>query len=386
MGSRARRTNARRELLTISTILFVLMMLLASSAGANPRQMSGNEPAQVVSNGLPSECAQMIPDQITSVAGGATTYDYTLDGGSLQQVIPPAGFDLSTATNSQLSQYGYPPPPSGTPTREAWVSNFAGRGKFLTNIYKCPGTIFDFNTSSNWVGMYRANSSFTPYTAVIADFDQSGFNSCTSPKREDSGEGSFAAIGGQNGASLLQAGTGIFNPTTTQAYPFAEFVGKDFTDPGAVLSTNNVVTPGDEIETWVQWYDSTTPGWIEFYFYVADVTSGQWQFSATESLPGNHYQPDYRSDAEVMDERPNYPKSSAYPDSGLSPLRPFFSGGIYWPSTQMFGGNNYEQDTGNWTSMLMNWINNNNSRLANTASNGISVTDYWNACGIWDSP
>jgi hypothetical protein len=96
----------------------------------------------VPSPGLPSFCTQLTPIRVTTNADGVTTFDYSIDGAKVQQVVPPANLNLSAATNSQLKEYGYPPPPTGTASRQAWLSGLADRGESLTNIDACPGGMF----------------------------------------------------------------------------------------------------------------------------------------------------------------------------------------------------------------------------------------------------
>ena len=341
--------------------------------------------------------------KVTRGADGSATYDYGKVGaGMLREVVPPVNFDPNTASDSQLLADGDPPPPpSSSPSaRSAWLARFGRRGTASTDLSVCSGikagstTIVtpsaasasssaglppNFLATPNWSGMTRYNPSFVPYTEVIGQWDQSGFKSCPN---ETSGETSWAGIGGLGGigntpgvSSLLQAGTLTVHVTDTATQPFAEFIGRDGTDPGAIVIAGNTVTPGDEIESAVWWSFDPTVGWIDFHWAVADTTSYAWNFSGVEALPGTHFQPDYRSTAEVIDERPEY-------GTEYSPLRDFYSGGIYWPDAYMYGGSNNSMDTGNWDSIVMNGLN--GARLANTASNGTSVTDYWNSCGSWD--
>lgn len=51
-----------------------------------------------------------VRDHTDSLAGGGTEAVFYDDGSETDQIDPPAGFDPTTATNSQLEEYGFPLP------------------------------------------------------------------------------------------------------------------------------------------------------------------------------------------------------------------------------------------------------------------------------------
>lgn len=60
--------------------------------------------------------------------GGGSILRYTLgDGSSVWLPHPPAGFDVMTASNSELETYGIPARPAGGVAEEEWIEEFQGQ-------------------------------------------------------------------------------------------------------------------------------------------------------------------------------------------------------------------------------------------------------------------
>src|SRR5690349_13638285 len=85
---------------------------IASSAAAPPDCSSSFTPYSFTPAQLSTCGITTFPqDGTNGLAAGGSTVNYTVDGALIQILIPPAGFDPSTASAAQLDQYGFPPQP-----------------------------------------------------------------------------------------------------------------------------------------------------------------------------------------------------------------------------------------------------------------------------------
>ena len=62
--------------------------------------------------------------------GGSMAYKYVLrDGRSFENIAPPAGFNIVTASNALLKELNFPPRPAGAAARKTWRAEVSPFGK-----------------------------------------------------------------------------------------------------------------------------------------------------------------------------------------------------------------------------------------------------------------
>jgi len=89
----------------------------ASESGESAAQCSGGTLLTAVS-------AHRLP-------AGSTAYTYKLpDGTSFENIAPPPGFNVATASNALLTELNLPERPAGAAARKAWEAQVAPFGKF----------------------------------------------------------------------------------------------------------------------------------------------------------------------------------------------------------------------------------------------------------------
>lgn len=216
--------------------------------------------------------------------------------------MPPRGFNPVTATDQQLSLFGFPPRPDATKASEAYVmwkkAMLAAPNRIVpklqaTNISNGPIKFAGNNafaganaadrsaralptavTSPNWSG-YVVNNPMGPfkqagtyvYGSFIVPSAQQANGACDGGWDDSS---QWVGIDGYGSPDVLQAGieadaycaNGMmqtFYSPWYEWYPFNE-----------VRITNMFIGPGDLIYVYV-WADSTTVG----HYYIADQTTGQ---------------------------------------------------------------------------------------------------------------
>jgi len=215
----------------------------------------------------------VLPDRSTE-----TTYQLP-DGSVLTSVTPPAGFDPLTADNSQLTQYGFPLPPSEAGELDAWKAAMSAfkSDEAPTEPLKvsesAPSADASFATYyTNWAG-YIAGSLFVhshTYVAVKANLTvPSNTGTCSS----SNSVGFWIGLGGTNESNgLVQQGVECGNTYvgSGSAYrPFTEFAST--AHPVAFCGFSSwTLAAGDVIYQNMSFQTSTNKA----FFYLEDQTSG----------------------------------------------------------------------------------------------------------------
>lgn len=97
----------------------------AASASADRSVSAGSKSSSLCPGGtlLTAVSARRLP-------GGAMAYKYVLrDGTSFENIAPPAGFNVGTASNALLKELNFPPRPAGAAARKTWRAQVAPFGK-----------------------------------------------------------------------------------------------------------------------------------------------------------------------------------------------------------------------------------------------------------------
>ncbi len=83
------------------------------------------------------------PTSIIHHGDGSSTYEYEMDGGESIINLPPRDFNPLTASNLQLTKYGYPPRPTDKSEVKQWE-------QFVTHrIIQTPGNLVEYPNVRN---------------------------------------------------------------------------------------------------------------------------------------------------------------------------------------------------------------------------------------------
>jgi len=142
---------------------------------------------------------------VRAMPGGGTSYDYSMDGGTVRTYVPPAAFDPSTATAAQLNEYGFPPRPTDPGALRRWrteMSNWKGTAPpapFLAET----GVHMDSMQSPTWSGYVVTEPPGTFNHAEMWYVEPRFYHSRCSANSELT----WAGIGGAHTSTLSQDGT-----------------------------------------------------------------------------------------------------------------------------------------------------------------------------------
>jgi hypothetical protein len=189
--------------------------------------------------------------KVHAAGDGGAVYDY---GNNWEITEPPAGFDPSTATPSQLQQYGVPPqPPAGSAAWPAWHAMVTGLRHFApapSGLVVSSSMPFgeSYGSDSNWAGMMDwggDSSGSTPYIHATGYWWEPhiGSTPCSGAT-----EASWAGIDGWGGNPYLgQTGTSFNVPPAGNHEFWAAAV------PDGVAVVPLQATPGFEEEADTQY-------------------------------------------------------------------------------------------------------------------------------------
>ena len=310
------------------TVLTVAPAPASSSAGARPAASPALcarsfDPYRAKAAVLRSCGDRILPlRSVTSLPGGGKAYSY----GALTQLVPPAHFSPLTASNRQLSEYGFP---TRRQLGAQWASlmrHYRGTARptpFLVQAPGAPRPRGNLNSSYlNWSGYGVTGHD---YLGVSAKWFEPSFtsSSCTKP-------GAFGQWVGLGGASSLpylgQDGTSFNYPTLGAHQAFVQVLPNDSNGPVPVAL---YATPGQLFYAQVFWDPANS--WYE-YFMENDGTGNMASF---HSAPATAHD---GSTAEVITERPYFPDGTLANLSNYQHFQVQDSTG-YWGSSSSAGFN-----------------------------------------------
>ena len=215
-----------------------------------------------------------------------------------------------------------------------------------------------------WSGYEADSSSSTNFVAVQGNFDQPAKqSSCL-----NAGEGTWVGLGGGHGggSELIQGGTAIYGPYSSQEYEvWFEDIGSQ--NVGPIYDSSVSLSPGNAIHIYVAYESSNGIATI----YIADNSTGQAENQGTGPLSGGDYN---GATAEWIAE---------WPQGKSGGLIPF--GQVDWSNAQT------ETRSGTWESVGGVWnsgqggsdtMYDNGIELAHPSysPSGYNFTDYWDNC------
>jgi hypothetical protein len=230
---------------------------------------------------LSAKAQSQNPNEIPTNLPGTTTI-----------AAPPAGFDVLTASDEQLADYGFPPRPDQGSSPEEYASwakaMLASKTRIIpnlvqTNIFHGPARATGKSASTdektldfyNWSGYvavgsaksYGSSSFYYVESDYVVPVARQAFNACTGGWDYGS---SWVGIDGYQSNDVLQAGIEFdaycSGGTVATFYsPWFEWFPN-----GEVRITNLPIAPGDDYFVEV-WHTSPTQG----YAYLVNFNTGQ---------------------------------------------------------------------------------------------------------------
>lgn len=259
-------------------------------------------------------------DYVEELPDGGKIYTYLIDGVTEKYPVPPNGFSPLTATDEQLSTYGFParPDTSDAEAYDSWVSLMIGyegtpipsievRERPVSDEHVYSSTVTRATTIYNdhWSGYISdlgANSSKF-YTQVQMDYTQPKIKSTSGT----CGISYWVGLGGgrAGSSSLVQAGTasrGLY-----ENYAWFELVG-DSKNHYEQKIENLAINAGDEIHVYVAFQAANNI----FNCYIVNKTTGKHQSIVLGDDEGE-MDADYPFDGTTVEwvvERPSYSYAS----------------------------------------------------------------------------
>lgn len=238
-------------------------------------------------------------ESVEELEDGGKIYTYIIDGVVNKFPVPPQDFNPLTASNEQLSTYGFPMRPT---TRDAeaysnWLELVADYDSTpVPQIEVMDGPISrpmeqvgDISTravssySSNWSG-YMSNlgtSSSNCYTQVQGDYIQPTIASISGASNANV-VGYWVGLGGSNqNRPLVQAGTATTGKSDYWAW--YEYLSPKHLNP-AIRITSLAIHPGDRIHVYISFQKAND----KFNYYIANNTTGK-SASGIVEIDGDEY-------------------------------------------------------------------------------------------------
>jgi len=226
---------------------------------------------------------------VATLADGSHVYTYTVEGDTTTYTVPPAGFDMASASPAQLAEYGVPPaPPTGTSAYSVWEASIQ-KMHILTPPSALVSVPVRADGDSNiWAGWEGMSNSSTTYNTVETYFkpEQLGSSRCSTNSVVF-----WSGLGGDGVSSLAQDGTGQNTPGLGQDQTWTE-----------VLPTQTSIVPQNLYGTYNQF--------IEFYAHHGGAHNDQFSFFMQNQYTGDSVNPVVTDShyngttAEVIAERP----------------------------------------------------------------------------------
>jgi hypothetical protein len=214
---------------------------------------------------------------------GSTAYKYVLpDGTSFENVAPPAGFNIATASNALLAELNFPPKPTAAAAAKDWAAGVAafstsaidGSEVFCLEAPAEPASAAtgatagvvpfaaDGHDPTNYIGGYELRSG--PYQRVVGHITEPSI----SPPSNGAMYNWIGLQGTGTGGRLVQAGTSNQGTNPTVGFPFWELYCSDGTDcngPVILSGMQYQINPGNDVSVNV----SFDPSLYESYYQVA---------------------------------------------------------------------------------------------------------------------
>ena len=306
-----------------SAVLVAGLSGASAGAGTAPRPAarasarlcaSSYDPYQVTQSALRACGEDILPlRRVAPLPGGGARYDY----GSYTLLVPPAHFNVLTASDQRLAEYGFP-------TRKRLGARWYPLMRHVRSFtrptpYLVANPRVKANTNNpNWAG-YNVNSH--SYNGVSADWVEPSFvpAGCSGDRFLQ-----WTGIGGINSGYLGQDGTTFNEPGFAAHQGFIETLNNDLSPP---VAANISATPDQEYYSEAFW----VAGQNHFYYYMENLANGATYNAVSRTVTAD------LTTAEVITERPYLVQSKSY-----TQLSDFQSVGVtaatgYWGSSSSNG-------------------------------------------------
>lgn len=207
-GLLCKRRTIRAVIILGGVAVLPLLMGAVSAPQAGPSDCSSSFDPYAYTQAQVSACGYQTFSQssVNPMTGGGFSYDYNVDGATVQFYVPPAGFNPSTATNAQLDEYGFPERPTDPSALAAWQTDM----NTWTGAVTPPSFLAETNSdadstyTNNWAG-FAVTGSNAPYTHAETSYLEPSFGSSVCSSNADV---TWAGIGGyMDGKGVSQDGT-----------------------------------------------------------------------------------------------------------------------------------------------------------------------------------
>jgi len=257
-------------------------------------------------------------EQRVANSDGSVTHVY---GSGIDQVVvtdPPEGFDPLTATDRELEAYNFPARPPATADEEEqrdWVEDVtAERGPAQP---PCVTTSYAAHIDAyKWSG-FLVDAGAKKFEGVKAKVKLAALGNWNVPGCQAASLVSWVGLGGQNSASLIQAGIGYLYGSPGTPVAWYEWVDATHTIPITTFPNSISLHKNDQVKITVT---RSSTGWTTFS--VNNLTRGVSSVYA-RSLPASYWD---GSTAEWIDER----TTSGTTITQLLPFKP-----IDWSAAKM---------------------------------------------------
>jgi hypothetical protein len=225
---------------------------------------------------------------VKPLPGGGHAYVYNEYSGGVTTVtdlIPPEGFNPSTASNAQLDEYGFPTRPADPHALAVWQQEMSGwKGAAAPQPFDVADPYVQFDTEKNniWAG-YVVSGGAGAFNQAEAWYDEPHIYS--SACGSNTAESTWAGIGGRYDGDLAQNGTayGVDVAGIGSHQSFWEIVPGNGPHPRTLYGT-----PGYQFDASTRWYGSG----YRFYYHndysgktdAVDVGTSEYVGTSAEAI------------------------------------------------------------------------------------------------------
>lgn len=197
-------------------------------------------------------------------------YQFSFDGGTVSEVLPPVGWSAAKVSAVELHTYGVPARPTSPVQLSRWEATW---GQLTIKKPEVPGYCVRTDvsnglssTSPNWSGY--ADDSITNKESVYGAWFQTAYdNVCTGPAEQSTWVG-FGGDPGYGSHTLAQAGTNGTTADLGHSVAWWEVIDPTY-DQSEIDFSGSSISGGDGVEAAVDYSNG------EANFGVGDFSSGQ---------------------------------------------------------------------------------------------------------------
>ncbi len=264
--------NLKRKFVCFALSLSMLLLMLSTTAMASDYQTDGATEINIAY------------DAVTVFPDGGKDYIFYIEGTENHYLVPPIGFTPLTASDEDLSRYGFPPRPDGSD-----VDSLNAWEELMANYVETPepelvATVAPVESMEQEISALRTTEvQMTNWSGYVADLGASSTNFYTQVQMDythpaiisTSGRcvnSYWVGLGGINKPRLVQAGTATWvdNATTTHG-AWYEYIGRDGGSSIGMKLLSLPIRPGDNIHVYISFQAANNI----FSYYIANNTTGQ---------------------------------------------------------------------------------------------------------------